>query len=64
MSNRENTRNEVQREFNITIPGNVPVPPRHYDHFPCDCEHCIAYRGTYQVDDDAESYETPELIQE
>lgn len=63
MSNRENTRIGIQREFNITIPGSVPVQPRHYDHFPCDCDQCHAYKGTYTVDDDAEFFETPELTQ-
>ena len=63
MSNRRQTSIEIGREFNISIPGPVPTSPKFHDTIQCDCDHCKAYLGTYQVDPDQEDIGTPELIQ-
>lgn len=63
MSNRRKTSIEIGREFNISIPGPVPTQPPFNEHIQCDCEHCKAYLGTYQLNPDDEELSTHELVQ-
>lgn len=63
MSNRNNTRVEIGNEFNIQIPGKVPLAPPIEDHFQCDCDHCKAYIGTYTYDVESDGIGTPEMVQ-
>lgn len=64
MSNRRKTINCIAKEFKVTIPGNVPETPHHDEKFHCDCDLCLAYKGTYSINDDAEYFDTPDLEQE
>ena len=63
MSNRNNTRLEIGNEFEIQIPGPVPKEPKHSQKFDCDCDHCLAYKGTYTFNTDSDDFGTAELIQ-
>lgn len=64
ISNRRKTINDIAKEFEVTIPGNVPSQPKHDERFHCDCEQCVDYKGTYTINDDEECFDTPELTQE
>lgn len=53
----------IPENIELTVPGPVPKEPKFYINT-CDCEQCIAYRGTYEHDLNTDIPGTPELTQE
>jgi len=60
---RHKNKPQIEEDIFITTPGPVPKEPEHYVNR-CYCEQCLAYRGTYEKDDDTDFPGTPEYVQE